>query len=69
MEEKVRESLAMTLPSSRDAGKSGFPTLPQPPASGYGCGIIAVGTKERQILAEPRQGRKAATVGEFLWVF
>jgi hypothetical protein len=27
------------------------------------------GTKEWQILAEPRQGRKAATVREFLWVF
>lgn len=23
----------------------------------------------RQILAQPRQGREAATVGEFLWVF
>ena len=27
------------------------------------------GTKERQILAEPRQDRKVATVREFLWVF
>ncbi len=33
---------------------------------GYNVGR---GTKERQILAEPRQGRKAATVREFLWVF
>ncbi len=27
------------------------------------------GARERQILAEPRQGLAAATVGEFLWVF
>lgn len=27
------------------------------------------GTAERQILAEPRQVREGATVGEFLWVF
>jgi len=32
-------------------------------------GYNASGTEERQILAEPRQGRKAATVGRFLWVF
>jgi hypothetical protein len=31
--------------------------------------IMYLGTEERQILAKPRQGRKAATVGEFLWVF
>lgn len=31
--------------------------------------IMPNGTEERQTLTEPRQGRKAATVGEFLWVF
>jgi hypothetical protein len=31
--------------------------------------IMQPGTEERQILAEPRQDRKVATVSEFLWVF
>ena len=29
----------------------------------------APGTEKRQIRAKPRQGREAATVGAFLWVF
>lgn len=31
-------------------------------------GIILNGIEGRQILAEPRQDREVATVGEFLWV-